>query len=734
MFFAQPSDEDVVRDDWIEWAEVAWRYFQPGVGVSSATGIHYARVDWQRVTDWDIGAYLWAVICAERLGLVSREGEWGSDYRFCRVLDFLARRPVTADGLPYAQYDSNTGGVPSDIEGRLAHPSDFGMLLIALDDLRHFRPEFAGRISEVVSRYNVEFLAQSDYFSVNDIYPFYVAQGFWSFGFLTPKLRDLEDLGEGRFLDVFGEEIPVADITSEPLMLAVLSNRTSELYKSYADRVFSAQRRRYELTGVLTAYSEGAYLAPQYYVYEWVVTGAGDCWVITAGNRVSVAEVIFTKMAFAFHAIYDNEYTGILVNRVSGLATSRGFLEGILVNGQVVGVLSDKTNSIILLAASYAKSVNYSLVENVVFPKFAVTTFVVSSQLIAEQLELLREIGAYNVTFVCREMDADNITLIYDAFADFGDCFIPELSFMQRLTPRDREQVIDARFDVFLSVIGTYPKGVFSFQLDTYTLNYVRDKFDVDFAVGNVWDQVNIDFMSLRGGCALPYYASRRNSLVPTRLKVDASVLVIPPFAIAPTDRYHFDNNHILDLYLHGVDVEEFKYVSLNYPFFTPFFLELDWLIGLNDSEALRVFVESYRWVYENFNVVSASDFAEFFGNSFSGTPVYHFTYNSSSLDVFPETKGWSIEWVMSSKCRVARIGDKVVSALNYEVQQDDVFLFSSKWIDFSGHRFGEDKGNVICLDLSFDIDVLWQSEYGDRTLKKTGYAIYRGPLEDFYS
>jgi len=261
----------------------------------------------------------------------------------------------------------------------------------------------------------------------------------------------------------------------------------------------------------------------------------------------------------------------------------------------------------------------------------------------------------------------------------------------------------------------------------------LRDKFKVDFAVGNVWDQVNIDFMSLRGGFAMPYYASRRHSLVPARVRGDASVLVVPPFAVAPTNRYHFDNNHLLDLYTHGVDVEEFRYVSLSYPFFVPFFLELDWLINLKSTEAVRLFTESYTWVYENFHVVTAEEFARLFESSFSATPQYHFTYSSSNLNVFPETKGWTIEWLMSSDCRIARVGDKVVSALSYKVQTEDSFLTSSKKISFIGYRFGEDPNNIVCTDLSFDIDVLWQSEYGDRTLKKTGYAVYTGKLEDFY-
>lgn len=341
-------------DDWTGWAEVAWSYFQPGVGVNSTIGLHYARADWHRFTDWDLGVYISAIIDAERLGLTSRDGLWGSDHRLERVLSFLETRSITGDRLPYAQYDADTGSVPSDIGNRKTHPSDVGKLLLALDDLRSFRSDLAPRIRSIVCRYNFELFAQSDYFAANDIYPFYVAQGYWAFGFSTPKLRGLKDLSGGSTVDVYGEEIPKAWVTSEPLVLAILEDRTSELYRAYADRVFLVQQRRYELTGKLTAFSEGSYPAPYYYVYEWVATSEGKTWAIHAGGEIDGPEVVYAKISFAFHAVYNNQYTRTLVKQAISLATKGGFLEGITEDGRTVEVLNDKTNGMILQAARYS--------------------------------------------------------------------------------------------------------------------------------------------------------------------------------------------------------------------------------------------------------------------------------------------------------------------------------------------------------------------------------------------
>ncbi|MFQ5758507.1 MAG: DUF3131 domain-containing protein, partial [Candidatus Bathyarchaeia archaeon] len=454
-------------DDWFGWAKVAWRYFQPGIGVNPVTGLHYGAKGWHRFTDWDLAAYVSAIINAERLELISKDGPWGSNYRLEKILNFLETRPITGDQLPYAQYDADTSGVPIDIGNRTAHPSDSARLLLVLDDLRNSRPDLASRIESIITRYDFELFCQSDYFSANDIYPFYAAQGYWAFGFSTPKLRGLEALGNGNTVDVCGEKLPKAQVTSEPLVLAILENRTCELYKMYADSVFFAQQKRYEQTGKLTAFSEGMYQAPYYYVFEWVVTDEGKIWTIRAGEDVNGPEVVYTKMAFAFHAIYGNYYTRTLVERALSLVSMDGFLEGIMEDGKTVATVSDKTNGMILQAARYSISMSAvaDLTSGSVFPRYAITTFVVSHELIDLQLQLLGAVGAHDFTLIYKENELNQVRSIYNAFRNYSDCIIPELSFMQTLEPSDRERVVEATFETFKSVSGRYPPGIFSFQL-----------------------------------------------------------------------------------------------------------------------------------------------------------------------------------------------------------------------------------------------------------------------------
>jgi hypothetical protein len=362
------AQKEQEADDWIGWAKVAWSYFQPGVGLNPSTGLHYAAQGWHRFTDWDLGVYISAIIDAERLELISKEGPWGSNQRLEKVLSFLETRPITEERLPYAQYEADTGGVPADIGNKTAHPSDVAKLLLALDDLRHHRPELDLRIRLITSRYNLELLSQSNYFAGNDVYVYYSALGYWAFNLSTPRFKGLDSLGGGYTLEIYGETLPRAGVTTEPLVLAILEGRSSGLYRDLADKVFRVQQKRFEATGKLTAFSEGAYPTPPHYIYEWITTGGGETWIIWAGRKINGSEVVYTKISFAFHAIYNNQYTRTLLKQVSRLITESGFLEGVMEDGTTLNMLTDKTNGMILQAARYAMFSRFTIASLINFP------------------------------------------------------------------------------------------------------------------------------------------------------------------------------------------------------------------------------------------------------------------------------------------------------------------------------------------------------------------------------
>src|SRR3990172_6498502 len=75
---AYPADATAY---WLDLADTAWNYFQPGKGVDATTGLHQASLDWPYFTDWDLGLYIQTIIDAAKVGILSSEGAWGANAR-----------------------------------------------------------------------------------------------------------------------------------------------------------------------------------------------------------------------------------------------------------------------------------------------------------------------------------------------------------------------------------------------------------------------------------------------------------------------------------------------------------------------------------------------------------------------------------------------------------------------------------------------------------------------------
>ena len=81
----------------------------------------------------------------------------------------------------------------------------------------------------------------------------------------------------------------------------------------------------------------------------------------------------------------------------------------------------------------------------------------------------------------------------------------------------DREILIDEAMRKFREVFGYYPRTVGSWIIDTYTINYLTDKYDID-AICYCRDQINTDAYTLVGGYFnQAYYPSRNNMFTPAQ-------------------------------------------------------------------------------------------------------------------------------------------------------------------------------------------------------------------------
>ncbi len=352
---------------WMDLANTAWQYYQPGAGVDSSTGLHHSEISYPGFTDWDLGVYVQAVVDAAKLGIITNETSWGFDYRIDKVLSFLEDRSLATDGTPYTWYSSRTKA-NTDKTPQIA--ADAGNLLAALKNVEQYRPQFASRIDNIVnSKTNYENLKQAVERlsgSVN-IYDYYVTASFacfWPERFEPQANTILSNIINAPTVMYEGVTLPKAKLMCEPLLLAIFNLEPDPSLMDLMRTVYLAHEARHNITGKYVAFTEGNPTGvANYYVWEWVVIPDGQTWVTQRDENTNTdtTPVVFLKAAVGLQVLFNTQFTQNMINdMVPTLITSKGFLEGKSETGQIVTSVSDKTNGMILSAGLYAINNNVS--------------------------------------------------------------------------------------------------------------------------------------------------------------------------------------------------------------------------------------------------------------------------------------------------------------------------------------------------------------------------------------
>jgi hypothetical protein len=364
----EAAQGDVVdRAYWLRLAKNAWQYFQPGVGVNSATGLHSAGLGYHYFTGWDLAVYVTAVLDAQQLGLISKAGAWGADYRIDKVVSWLQTMQLTSENLPYTWYDSDTGLPALGLSTLGINIYDYGYLLIALYRLQICRPDLAGAIGSLVqTRFNSSFLASQvvPSFCQWD-YNYFIAHGFEHFGYgncsqVSEALNLLNSSQSQAKVTVYGVQLPKISLMCEPLLLSTFNLDPDPIVSKLMQGVYLAHEGRYNATGKWTAMSEGnTGLNSPSYVYELTTTSDGDSWVT---SPTPITPIAYFKVAISFLALFNTTFARGMVSYLephlltnTGLLTvSTGYMDGVDESGRVVTMITDKTNGLILNAAKYA--------------------------------------------------------------------------------------------------------------------------------------------------------------------------------------------------------------------------------------------------------------------------------------------------------------------------------------------------------------------------------------------
>jgi hypothetical protein len=367
--FVTQADADDSSDFWLTVASNAWRFFQPGVGVDSTTGLPENGVGSSFFTDWDAGVYIQAVIDAQKLGLIGHEGAWGFDARIDKFLSFLEKRPLMADGYPYLAYNSATGKNANNV---MQVATDAGCLFVSLKNLEEAEPALKARIDNIVynltnyerGRAAVDGLLGETQNGTRlpDIYDYYVISGFagfWPERFSTEAASILKVIVSEPAVNYQGVSLPSAKINCEPLLMSIFNLKSPDPnVVALSKQTYLAQEARYNQTGKYTAFTEG--FSNFGFVYEWVVLPDGRTWMVQTSDQnyvytdVGVTPIVYLKAAVGFLAVYTTAYPQNMFNSLLKQipATQYGYLAGVDEKGRAI-LSVDFGNGLIVSAARY---------------------------------------------------------------------------------------------------------------------------------------------------------------------------------------------------------------------------------------------------------------------------------------------------------------------------------------------------------------------------------------------
>lgn len=117
--------------------------------------------------------------------------------------------------------------------------------------------------------------------------------------------------------------------------------------------------------------------------------------------------------------------------------------------------------------------------------------------------------------------------------------------FSMAYSPAERELLIDEAMRKFKEVFGYYPRTVASWLIDTHTLRYLSEHYEID-AVAICRDQTNTDAYTLLGGYFnQAYYPSKNNMFTPAQS--EKNQINIPVFRLlGPCPVCNYDNRKYL--------------------------------------------------------------------------------------------------------------------------------------------------------------------------------------------
>lgn len=369
-----------LTDEELQWGEVAWRYFERNW--NAKTGLVNSVDAYPAATLWDTASYLLGLISAYKLELID---EKTFDTRLSTALNSLKGIELFDDLLPNKSYNANTlrmvnyDNTPTQ-RGIGWSAIDIGRVMVPFTVLVWNFPKYTEQVNQVISAWSMEsviidgtlFGALVDESDKTILlqegrigYEEYAAKSFSLAGYDVSKALLYSDFL--IYEPIYGVKVPVDSrkpeqynahnyVVSESYILDLLEYGGDRTSKEFAHRVYMAQKKRYENTGVLTAVSEDNIDRAPYFVYNTVYS-SGKAWnaITETGEDASEFRSLSTKAVFGWHMLYETDYTKQLVDAIkNNYDEEKGWYSGIYEKtGKPNKSLTANTNAIILEALHF---------------------------------------------------------------------------------------------------------------------------------------------------------------------------------------------------------------------------------------------------------------------------------------------------------------------------------------------------------------------------------------------
>ncbi|MCH8546113.1 MAG: DUF3131 domain-containing protein [Cryomorphaceae bacterium] len=372
-----------LTEEEMDMARIAWKYFINNF--QHETGFTNSVDKYHSTTLWDLSSSLFATVSAFELGIIEK-GEL--HYRVEKTLQSLSSIQLYNDHLPNKVYNtinlnmSTYDNRPTDA-GVGWSSMDIGRFLNFCTRLIHNYPEFTSHVNRVINHWDLSQAIEDGELigiglSFKDGremrvqegklgYEEYCAKGFQSMLYDVSNAMKYTDFI--KFVNVHGEQIAVDSrevkyhpaynyVVSDPYILDGLERGFDINSLELGYRIFRAQKKHYEKTGIVTAVGESHIDTVPYFVYNSIYVN-GKTWhcVSESGDDANEFKSLSTAAAIGWAYLFDDDYADLLKKTVKDLyEPNLGFYGGIFdKDGRTNTAITANVNAMVLQALNYKK-------------------------------------------------------------------------------------------------------------------------------------------------------------------------------------------------------------------------------------------------------------------------------------------------------------------------------------------------------------------------------------------